>query len=169
MSRYTAIDLTDAVLPGMITRRRGHVVNIASMAGKFAVPGMAVYNAGKFAVVGLTAAVRAEYARTGVSVSAVLPGAVRTELTAGVPLGRGLPTVDPETIAAAVLRSCRTLRAEIPVPGAMAAWDLVAAVTPEPVMRVFRRLAGDDRALTSLDPLARADYDRRVAAQSEPT
>ena len=53
--------------------RRGHVVNVASMAGKLAVPGMAVYNASKFGALGLSLSVRAEFADTGVSVSAVLP------------------------------------------------------------------------------------------------
>lgn len=56
------------VLPGMIERGRGHVVNVASLAGKFPLKGLAVYNASKFAAVGLTAAVRLETADTGVSV-----------------------------------------------------------------------------------------------------
>jgi len=154
------------VLPGMIARGRGHVVNIASMAGKIAIPGMAVYNASKFAAVGLTAAVRREVAGTGVSVSAVLPSAVRTELASGAPLGRGMPTVDPEVVARAVVSSCRTRKAEIPVPAFLAGWDILAAVTPEPVMRAGRRLLGDDRALTSVDHLARAAYEQRVADQS---
>src|SRR5439155_18078180 len=105
------------VMPHMIERGRGHVVNVASLAGKMAAPGMAVYNASKFAAVGLSAAVRVEYAHTGVSVSAVLPTAVRTRLTDGVPLGRGLPTVDPEDIAKAIVGSVRTRKAELPVPG----------------------------------------------------
>ncbi|SDJ14319.1 hypothetical protein SAMN05192558_110190 [Actinokineospora alba] len=154
------------VMPSMIARGRGHVVNIASMAGKIPLPGMAVYNASKFAAVGLTAAVRREYADTGVSVSAVLPSAVRTELASGAPLGRGMPTVDPEVIAAAVLGSCRTRKAEIPVPGFLAGWDILDAVTPEPVMRVGRRALGDRRALTSLDRRTRAAYENRVAGQA---
>jgi NADP-dependent 3-hydroxy acid dehydrogenase YdfG len=154
------------VLPGMIARGRGHVVNIASMAGKIAVPGMAVYNASKFAAVGMTAAVRREYADTGVSVSAVLPSAVRTELAAGAPLGGGMPTVEPEVIARAVVASCRTRKAEIPVPGYLAGWDLLAAITPEPLMRAGRTLLGDTRALTRVDHGARATYARRVADQA---
>ncbi|MFI9386918.1 SDR family oxidoreductase [Kutzneria sp. NPDC052558] len=159
------------VLPHMIARRRGHVVTIASMAGKIPIPGMAVYNASKFAAVGLTAAVRAEYAHTGVSVSAVLPSAVRTRLSSGVPLGRGLPTVDPSAIARAVLGSVKSRRAEIPVPGYLAAWDLINAVTPEPLMRLGRRMIGDRRALTSVDPSVRAAYERTITAQagSEPS
>jgi len=157
---------TRLVLPGMIARGRGHVVNIASMAGKIPIPGMAVYNASKFAAVGLTAALRAEFAGTGVSVSAVLPSAVRTELASGAPLGRGMPTVEPERIARAVVDSCRTRRAEIPVPGFLVGWDLLDAVTPEPVMRLGRRLLGDRRALTELDHAARAEYVKRVEAQA---
>ncbi|WP_328603138.1 SDR family oxidoreductase [Amycolatopsis sp. NBC_00345] len=150
------------VLPGMIARGRG---NVASMAGKIPLPGMAVYNASKFAAVGLTAAVRREYASTGVSVSAVLPSAVRTGLSSGVPLGRGMPTVDPEDVARAVVGSCRTRRAEIPVPRYVGGWDLLAALTPEPLMALARTLIGDDRALTSLDPEARSAYTTRVASQ----
>ena len=154
------------VLPGMIARGRSHVVNIASMAGKIAIPGMAVYNASKFAAVGLSAAVRREYAGSGVSVSAVLPSAVRTELASGAPLGRGMPTVDPKVVAKAVVHSCKTRKAEIPVPGFLAGWDILAAVTPEPVMRAGRRLLGDTRALTSVDHHTRAAYAHRVAGQT---
>ena len=75
------------VLPHMIERGRGHIVNVASMAGKLVIPGMAVYNASKFAAVGLSAAVREEYRDSGVSVTTVLPSAVRTRLASGVPLG----------------------------------------------------------------------------------
>lgn len=154
-----------SVLPGMIARGRGHVVNVASMAGKIPLPGMAVYNASKFAAVGLTAAVRREYAATGVSVSAVLPSAVRTELASGVRLGGALPTVDPEDVAKAIAGTLKTRRAETPVPRWLAGWDLLAALTPEPVMAWARGLIGDDRALKELDPEGRAGYVSRVAKQ----
>ncbi len=154
------------VLPSMLARGRGHVVNVVSMAGKIPIPGMAIYNASKFAALGLSAAVRREYAESGVSVSAVLPSAVRTTLSSGVPLGRGMPTVDPEDIARAVVDSCRTRRAEIPVPGYLGGWDLVNALAPEPFMAIGRRLLGDMRALRSVDPAGRRDYERRVALQA---
>ena len=82
-----------AVLPGMVARGRGHVVNVASLAGRIATPHAAVYTATKFAVVGLTEAVRAELHGTGVRASAVLPTFVHTEMTEGLPLD-GIPTVD---------------------------------------------------------------------------
>ncbi|MBM4590643.1 SDR family NAD(P)-dependent oxidoreductase [Rhodococcus hoagii] len=151
-----------AVVPGMIERGRGHVVNVASLAGKIAIPGLAVYNASKFAAVGLSATARLEFADHGVSVSAVLPSAVRTTLTSGIPLGKGLPTVDPEDIADAIVRTVRTRRAETPVPGYLAALDVGLAVAPERLVRWIRRAVGGERALTRVDPTARADYDARL-------
>src|SRR5687768_14660035 len=139
-----------AVLPHMIERGRGHVVNVASMAGKLVVAGLAVYNASKFAAVGLSAAVREEYRSTGVSVSAVLPSAVRTRLASGVPLGHGLPTVEPEAVAKAIAGSLASRRAEITVPRYLAAWDLLSAAVPGSVMSLARRAIADRRVLTSV-------------------
>lgn len=155
-----------AALPGMIERGRGHVVNVASLAGKQHVPGLAVYCASKHAVVGLTATVRDEVASTGVSVSAVLPTLVKTELSSGVPLGRGLPAAEPEQIARAIVDSVRTRDAEITVPGWMGAANAALQVTPTPIIHLLRRAGGFDRALTSLDQTARAGYDERVAHQA---
>ncbi len=154
------------VLPAMIERGSGHVVNVASMAGKMAVPGMAVYNASKFGALGLSLAVRHEFAASGVSVSAVLPSAVRTGLVAGVQLGHGLPTVEPEDVARAIVASVRTRRPEIPVPGYLRLFDLVNALVPEPIFRLGRRLLDDARALTAIDLGARDEYEQRVADQA---
>jgi short-subunit dehydrogenase len=150
----------------MIGRRSGHIVNVASMAGKLVVPGMAVYNASKFAAVGLSAAVREEYRDSGVTVTAVLPSAVRTRLAAGVPLGRGLPTVEPEAVAGAIVGSVANRRAEITVPRYLAAWDLLDAVTPEALMRLGRRVIRDRRALTSIEHDVRGAYDDAIEAQA---
>ncbi|RSM75579.1 short-chain dehydrogenase [Amycolatopsis sp. WAC 01375] len=138
-------------LPGMLERGRGHIVNVASLAGKFPVKGLAIYNASKFAVVGLTAATRLEYAPHGVSVSAVLPSAVDTALASGLDM-RPIPKVKPGRIADAVVASVRTRAAEIAVPGYVGALATLAAVTPEPALNAFRRLMRDDRALRPDSP-----------------
>ncbi|MFC9251383.1 SDR family oxidoreductase [Amycolatopsis thailandensis] len=138
-------------LPGMLERGRGHIVNVASLAGKFPVQGLAIYNASKFAVVGLTAATRLEYARHGVSVSAVLPSAVDTALASGLDM-RPIPKVKPGRIADAVVDSVRTRAAEIAVPGYVGVLASLAAVTPEPALNAFRRLVRDDRALRPDSP-----------------
>lgn len=154
------------VFPHMIDARRGHIVNVASMAGKLVVPGMAVYNASKFAAVGLSAAVREEYRDSGVSVTAVLPSAVRTRLASGVPLGRGLPTVDPVAVAKAIADSVANRRAEITVPRYLAGFDLLNALTPESVMSLARKVIRDRRALTSVEHDVRGDYERAIEAQA---
>jgi len=154
------------VLPHMIERGSGHVVSVASMAGKLVVPGMAVYNASKYAAVGLSAAVREEYRDSGVSVTAVLPSAVRTRLASGVPLGHGMPTVDPEDVARAIVGSVDSRRAEITVPRYLLGWDLLNAAVPEPLMRLGRKLIGDRRALTSVEHDVRDAYEQTIRAQA---
>lgn len=152
------------VLPHMVDRGRGHVVNVASMAGKVPIKGMAVYNASKFAAVGLSAAVRAEYAATGVSVSTILPAIVRTRLSDGVS-HRGVPTVEPEDVADAIVKTVRHRRAETSVPRIMLGWDALDALLPEPVINAGRRVIRDDRILTSTDATAREAYEAGIAGQ----
>lgn len=65
-----------AVLPGMIARGRGAIVNVGSVAGLVGIPGMAAYCAAKGAIVNLTRQMAAEYARHGVRVNCVCPGTV---------------------------------------------------------------------------------------------
>lgn len=73
------IDLTQRVLPGMLSRRRGHIVNVSSVAGYVSSPPFTVYAATKFAVNGFTDGLRRELAGRGVGVTLINPGPVRTE------------------------------------------------------------------------------------------
>lgn len=72
--------MTKAVLPGMIQRRQGVIVNTASMAGIKGVPLLAHYSASKWAVIGFTKSVALEVAEYGIRVNAVCPGYVRTSM-----------------------------------------------------------------------------------------
>jgi serine 3-dehydrogenase len=71
-----------AVLPGMVKKNRGHIINIGSIAGHQTYPGGNVYSASKFAVVGLTRALKMDLLGTAVRVSNVEPGLVQTEFSA---------------------------------------------------------------------------------------
>ncbi|MFD5177547.1 SDR family oxidoreductase [Nocardia sp. NPDC058379] len=153
---------TKLALPGMLARRHGHIVNLASYLGEVPAAGLASYCASKHAVIGFTESVRDELAGTGVTVTAVLPSAVRTDLVAGVQLGGVLPTVEPERIAEAVVASCHRRRTLVAVPGWMRAYELAAAVLPDRVLAAVRGHLTRDRVLHSLDTGARADYDARV-------
>ncbi len=161
---YGVIHGMRLVLPGMIDRGQGHVVNVASLAGKFPIKGLAVYNASKYAVVGLSAATRLELEGTGVSLTAVLPSAVRTELASGIDYGV-LPAVDPEDIAAAVVKSVRSRRAEIAVPSYVGLAANGAPLVPEGVMRRIRRAVHDDAAITRVDDTVRRAYLDRIEGQ----
>ena len=147
--------------PGMIERGRGHVVNVCSLAGKFPIKGLAVYNASKFAAVGLTAATRLELEDTGVSVTAVLPSAVRTELSSGLDYGV-LPAVDPEDIADAVVSSVRSRAAEIAVPSYVGVMTRLVPFVPERLMRTARHAIHDDAAITRVDDSVRRKYLDRI-------
>ncbi|MBI1723750.1 MAG: SDR family NAD(P)-dependent oxidoreductase [Gemmatimonadetes bacterium] len=102
--------LTRLVLPGMRERGRGHVVNIASLAGKKAPPYDAVYGGTKAAVIEWTRALRVELAGSGVSLSAVCPGYVTGEgmfARFGLRPPALVGSCTPEQVAAAVVRAIR--------------------------------------------------------------
>ena len=86
---YGPIHLMQAVLPGMQARGFGRIVNIASTAGKWASPNQSGYNASKHALVGLTRCVALETAKTGVTVNAICPGVVETEMIQALWQGQG--------------------------------------------------------------------------------
>ena len=73
------IRVSRAVIPGMVARGRGHVVNLGSISGLAAYPQGSVYTTSKFAVHGLTKSLRMDYAGTGIRITEILPGTARTE------------------------------------------------------------------------------------------
>ncbi len=80
VNMWGPLRLTRALLPAMIARGSGHVVVVASLAGLVGAPGMVAYSTTKFAMVGFAEALRLDLAGTGVGVTAVCPGYVRTKL-----------------------------------------------------------------------------------------
>lgn len=80
-----AFRLTRRALRGMLRARAGRIVNISSVAGLRANPGQANYAAAKAGLMALTRTVAVEVARRGITVNAVAPGLIDTEMTSGVP------------------------------------------------------------------------------------
>ena len=161
---YGVIHGMRLVLPSMIERGRGHVVNVASLAGKFPLKGLAVYNASKFGVVGLTAATRLELESTGVSITAVLPSAVRTELSSGIDSA----SCRQSTPRISRPRWCGRCTAEPPKsrsPPYVGLAANAAPLVPAPVMRLIRKLAHDDAAITRVDHGIRQRYLERINRQ----
>ncbi len=150
-------------LERFVPRRRGHLVNIASVAGKAAAPHIATYCATKHAVVGLTEAIRREVAGTGVGVSVVMPVGVNTELYSGLQQLRGVTTPEPEDVAEAIVEALQTGRYEVYVPKRMNATLRLGALLPLRARDALAKATGGDEAITRPDPAARAAYDARMA------
>ncbi|OBK14322.1 SDR family oxidoreductase [Mycobacterium asiaticum] len=147
----------------------GHIVNIASVMGTLASPNAATYCASKYAVVGFSAALRQEWRGTGVKISAICPGFVRTDLIAGMsapgPLERFL-VVNPEDVAAAVVAelvkgSSRTVF----VPKLVGLVSRGTATLPAPVVDAAFRLSGGNKVTAELDHEKRASYQARIENQ----
>jgi NAD(P)-dependent dehydrogenase (short-subunit alcohol dehydrogenase family) len=153
---------TRLALDRMLPRGRGHIVNVASAAGRVAVPGEAVYTATKHAVVGFDEALRVELKSTGVDVSTILPSLAATELASGMRPPRFVPMVKPEQVAKAIAKTLERPKLEMIVP----AWTtplirMTLALPPNARDRVrdFFRIG---EVGSEIDMNARAAYDARV-------
>jgi short-subunit dehydrogenase len=136
---------TKAFLPMMLAARKGHIVNVASLAGLFPVPGSAVYSSTKHAVVAFSEALYFELADRGVLVTSVNPGLVRTEGFPQRERTKGLRVMQPEEIAAAIVEVVRSDRGpHRSVPRWLAAFQGIRALAPPlyrfGVRRAMRRL-----------------------------
>ena len=110
--------LARALAPGMVHRREGQIVFIASLAGKAASPRSSIYNATKFGLRGFALALRTDLAGTGAGVSIVSPGFVRGAgmfAKSGARSTAGLGTTTPERVAAAVVRAVERNPVEVAV------------------------------------------------------
>jgi NAD(P)-dependent dehydrogenase (short-subunit alcohol dehydrogenase family) len=151
----------------MKPRRSGHIVNIASVAGKVGAPGAATYCATKHAVVGLCEAVRAELRGTGVGVSCVMPTITRTELAAGLKQTRLSSQVAPEDVAGAIVDAVETGRFEVWVPRHLGPLNRFVRVLPRAFGEWVLRAGGSEDLLSAaVAHPARSDYEARAAASA---
>lgn len=157
-----------AFLPGMKARGRGHIVNIASVAGRVGTPYAAVYSASKFAVIGLTEAVRAELDGSGVSFSYVMPSLVATDLIAGAGRPAWPKVATPEDVAAAVLDAVLTKKVDVYVPKATRISAILPAILPRPLLEWVGRKLKVDQIFAVVDAQARSAYSQRLDQNQEP-
>jgi short-subunit dehydrogenase len=123
-----------AVVPGMIERRRGHIVTMGSIAGRIGSPFEAIYAATKFAGVGLTEAIAIELAPYGIGVSMVNPGAVDTPFgeARGHPYDRARPKpISAERVARAVISAVERDVLEAYVPAMFRPAVIVRHLVPQ--------------------------------------
>jgi short-subunit dehydrogenase len=136
------------MIPGMLERMRGHVVNIASVAGKAAVPYNIVYSATKHGLIGFTLSLRAEMRDTGVSASVVCPGYV---VEAGMyaeghirsPRPRAGTGTTPREVGRAVARAIEKDKPDTVVAGVLPRLsELSFAVSPTAAEAIAWRIGG---------------------------
>jgi NAD(P)-dependent dehydrogenase (short-subunit alcohol dehydrogenase family) len=151
----------------MRPRRRGHVINVASMVGKLSPAGGATYVASKHAVVGLTESVQLENADYGIDFSIVMPVVVRTELGSGLKETRGVKSVGPEEVAAAIVDAIKLPKRDVYVPREVGAVHKTTYVLPQRAQMAIAKAMKSDRVLLDIDHGQRAAYEDR-AARSEP-
>lgn len=155
------INGTQLAMRRMIPRNSGHIVNIASQAGKISAPGIATYTATKHAVVGLSESVRAELHGRAVEISCVMPTVVNTELTAGVGQ-KWVKPVEATDVAAAIVETLQVPRFDVFVPKSNGALIRAAALMPRSAAEWIGRTMGTDKLMTEVDHGARAAYEERV-------
>ena len=114
-------------MPSFLARGGGHIVNVASIAGKIGTPKSTGYTASKHAVLGLSNALRLELAGTGVAVTAINPGPIDTPFFAlADPDGTYVNNVrwfmlKPEKVASRIVKAIESRKAEVDLPLAAAA------------------------------------------------
>lgn len=158
---------TKLALRRMVPRRRGHIVNVASIAGKSPVPGGITYAASKAAIVSLTESARVEFAGSGVQFTCVMPSFTATELIAGTKGTRFVPTVAPEDVAAAIVAAIATPRPDVFVPTMVGHIARLQPFLGRRLRDALNHLIGADRTFLDVDQGARAAYDRRIADGGE--
>lgn len=154
-------------LPSMQRRNSGHIVNIASQAGKGGFPGGATYCATKHAVVGLSEAVRGELVDTDIEVSCVMPAVVNTELGSGLVDTRAVKKIEPSDVAEAIVDAIKYPKFDVWVPKVSAGIYRFMALLPRSGREAIVRALKADQVLAGADMNVRSAYEDR-ASRSEP-
>jgi short-subunit dehydrogenase len=149
---WGVVNGTKAFLPHLIASGDGHVINVSSVFGVFAVPGQAAYNSAKFAVRGFTEALRQEMVLAGhpVGVTIVHPGGIKTAIARNATAAEGLDAAElaklfdkrmantsPQRAARIILEAVRKNKARVLVGPDAKALDLVVRLTGSGYQQLF--------------------------------
>ena len=135
---FAAFNMVHAFLPAMLRRRSGHIVNMSSVGSRFVWPGATAYLASRWALRGFTEALRADLDGSGIKVTLVQPGVVKSPYWEHNPgsrervpkLAKLIPELSPEEVAQAIVRSVERNRRTIVIPLMMRLFCWLHAVFP---------------------------------------
>ena len=154
---------TKLALARMRPRGRGHIVNVASVAGKVASPGGSTYAATKHGVVGLSESLRVELRGSGIAVTMVLPAIIATEMADGLTPARGVRPVPPQAVGDAIARAvARGRGVDVYVPGYTGAINTALTLMPRRLRDAILRAMRADDVLMKIDRGARTGYESRI-------
>jgi len=154
---WGVVNGTKAFLPHLIASGDGHVINVSSIFGLFAVPGQAAYNAAKFAVRGFTEALRQEMVAAGhpVAVTTVHPGGIKTAIARNATTAEGLDQAElaklfdkrlarttPKRAAEIILEAVRKKKARVLVGGDAKILDILVRLTGSGYQQLFGPVMG---------------------------
>ncbi len=143
---HGALHFTRRVLPEMLARRRGHVVNVASIAARIGSRNHTIYCASKFALAGFSESLAYELEGTGVGITLVNPGVIDTpffdhESFAAFPAHARARAIPAAAVSAAIIRAVRRGDAEVTIPRSYALGTLLKTVAPGFFRRLMHRYA----------------------------
>jgi NAD(P)-dependent dehydrogenase (short-subunit alcohol dehydrogenase family) len=159
---YGVITGMQLAIERMRPRKSGHIVNLASQAGKAGIPGIATYSGTKHAVVGVSEAVRQELRETGIEIACVMPTVVNTELTHGIE-NRLVRPVEAEDVANEIVDALEVPRFDVFVPRANGVMFKVISMLPRPAREWIGRAMKVDKLMIDVDHTARQGYEERAA------
>jgi NAD(P)-dependent dehydrogenase (short-subunit alcohol dehydrogenase family) len=151
-------------IPRLRRRGGGHIVNVVSAGAFVAAPHESTYAATKHAVRGVCEGVRPELRDSGIELSLVYPGVVRTELAAGTNPGRSGAWVEPSQVGEAILACVRSPRPEVFVPRNLSLLLRLYTSLPARGRLGLGKLFGVDKVATQVDRASRDEYERRIAS-----
>jgi short-subunit dehydrogenase len=152
------VQSTSILLPLLIARGRGTILNIASATGAKPIAGAAVYSGTKAGIIAFSDAVRREVRNTGVRICVVLPNLARTQMSSGIRGPRALGSVSAEQVSAVVRRALRTGRFQSFVPRPLGPVIRLSRLLPTGAQDWLDDRIGTDKIGLGGEPSARERY-----------
>jgi NAD(P)-dependent dehydrogenase (short-subunit alcohol dehydrogenase family) len=154
---------TRAAAGRMLPRGHGHVINVASTAGRAGIAGSATYSASKAAVIMYSQAAYTELHPRGLDVTVVMPGITRTELTAGIDDMPAFRAITPESVAEAIVGAVAKPRFEVYIPGSAGTMINVISLLPFRMGQwIGKKMVADHVFIDALAKHERSSYEARA-------
>jgi len=151
-----------AALPDMIANGHGHIVNVASVAGKAAVPGGLYYCSHKAGIIALTEGARLEFGAQGIDFTCVMPSFTNTDLIAGTKGTKFLKNVEPEDVARGIAHAIEHKDKDVYVPKSLRQITFTQTLTGRRTRDFLNRRLGAYNTFLDIDQTRRASYDERI-------